>query len=627
MIKFTRWLVSPHVLLFLGLMLKVLVLRYLLLGDRNPLNLVLLELPIFISIFFIISLLMRSWSAYFLLFLNLCLSFLFVSMLLYERYFNIIPSYYDFNQIGQAGSVSGTALKLLSPVDVLFFADFLLIALSLVLFKRKGKTKSFTANRKIVAALLSAFILLSAFTIYYKKDEPFMDSGIFAKENGLVNSQIIQAFHRSAHITAMADYEPSLSDEEILSMKGNEFIPAEDHAYFGAAKDRHLIAIQVESLQDFVINMELNGQVITPFLNELVEESLYFDEVYQQIGAGNTSDTEVLFNMSVYPSGLEPTVNDIKRTQSIPSLPNLLSKHGYHTSTYHADDVTYWNRNNLYPALGFDQYYDISYFGEEDLIGIWPSDKILFEKSLEAFDNIVKENEKMYSNVITVTSHTPFELPEELQGLNLPEEFEGTLIGNYLQSIHYTDQQLKNFADGLKEKGLWNQSLITLFGDHSGVHGTLLTEKDADLLRSYFGRGYSLVDRFNVPFIVTVPGVIEGQKINHTGGQIDMMPTILNLLGIVPNEMRVFGHNLLEYEKNLLGMRYYLPLGSFINNEVMFSERSAKRADRMYELTTSNAYTADEREKLLNVDYKEDKENVLRLMKASDEYVNHLLSP
>ncbi|TDL32611.1 LTA synthase family protein [Jeotgalibacillus sp. S-D1] len=624
--KILLWLRSSHVMIAMFIIIKLYIVRILLLGDVNPLRMAYLELPFLIALFLLISLLFRTWSAYFMLFLNALFSLLFVSMLLYERYFNVIPSYYDMNQMSQAGSVSDTASMLFSPFDLLFFIDFILIGAFVLFQKGTKKLKSNVLQRKMVSILLIFCLALSSLLVYLKIDEPLLDSGLYAKEHGLINSQLLQAFSRAETVSAMGSYDPSMSYEDILALKGNELVPFEEQKYFGAAKDKHLIAIQVESLQDFVIDMELNGQVITPFLNQLVDESLYFDEVYQQIGAGNTSDTEVLFNMSVYPSGLEPTVNEVHKGMAIPSLPRLLGEHGYHSSTYHTDDVTYWNRDHLYPALGFDTFYDKEVLGEEDVIGIGSSDEYLFDQSLNIFDELLKDNEKIYANVVTMTSHTPFVIPEKYQELDLPPEYEDTLIGNYLQSIHYTDKQIEKFAQGLKDRGLWDDSLITIFGDHSGVHGQLLLDEDVSLLREYFGRGYSLVDRFNVPFIVTVPGEIEGERISHTGGHIDMMPTVLNLLGITPDNMTIFGHNLLEYNHNLLGMRYYLPLGSFINNQVMFSEQSAKRDQRMFNLETSAAYKTDEIKNLLENAYREDRENVMKIMDASDQYLLHLFS-
>ena len=233
----------------------------------------------------------------------------------------------------------------------------------------------------------------------------------------------------------------------------------------GMAKNRHVFVIQVESLQGFVINKKVNGQEITPNLNALLKDSTYFDNVYQQIGAGNTSDAEWLMHTSIYPAGMDPTVNVINENP-VPSLPRTLKRNGYGTATYHADDITYWSREKLYPALGFDYVYTNKEIPEEHEIGFGPSDEVLFDFAAKQLPIHVKKHEKIYSNIITLTSHTPFEMPNDLQYLRLPGSYDNTYVGNYLQSVRYSDEQIGVFIDTLIEMGLYDNSV------HSTLRGS-----------------------------------------------------------------------------------------------------------------------------------------------------------
>ena len=190
----------------------------------------------------------------------------------------------------------------------------------------------------------------------------------------------------------------------------------------------------------------------------------------------------------------------------------------------------------------------------------------------------------MYANIMTLTSHTPFEMPKKDEFLNLPKKYEDTYVGNYLQSVRYTDKQIGRFVQNLKDLGIYNESVIVVFGDHSGLHGRPMTPKDNELMGSLLGHQYSLKDRFTIPFIVTVPGVFKNHTINtNLGGQVDMMPTLLNLLGI-EIKTPIMGQNLFHYENNLLTMRYYLPGGSFINNENFYIAENARFPKRFYNL-------------------------------------------
>ena len=108
---------------------------------------------------------------------------------------------------------------------------------------------------------------------------------------------------------------------------------------------------------------------------------MYFPKVYQQIGPGNTSDAEFIFNTSLYSAPYTAT-SETFGNRAIPSLPKLLKASDYTSLTFHANDVSFWSRDQLYPALGFDQYYDTEFFGNEDVIGIGPSDEYVYQKAL-----------------------------------------------------------------------------------------------------------------------------------------------------------------------------------------------------------------------------------------------------
>src|SRR5690606_1910265 len=104
-------------------------------------------------------------------------------------------------------------------------------------------------------------------------------------------------------------------------------------------------------------------------------------------------------------------------------------------------------------------------------------------------------------------------------------------------------------------EGIYEESMIVINGDHSGLHGRPMTKEDNELMADLLGHTYSLKDRFLLPFIVAAPGLLESEVNSNFGGQVDMMPTIMNLMGIEPQAPMV-GHNMLQYENNLLAVRY-----------------------------------------------------------------------
>lgn len=258
------------------------------------------------------------------------------------------------------------------------------------------------------------------------------------------------------------------------------------------------------------------------------------------------------------------------------------------------------------------------FFSSKDIIGFGPSDEVFYKELVPELVSLSKNNKNFYAHVISLTSHSPFELPEEKQMITLPSKYNDTLVGNYLLSAYYADYAIGKFIDDLKQNNLWDNSMFVLYGDHSGVHGELLKDKDVELMHGILGHGYSLLDRFNIPFIVTIPGQTDsGQVFSNIGGQIDIMPTITNLFGITLNDQIHFGQDLLNYQKNLLGMRYYLPAGSFLTNDVMLIPQTSQRPKRIYDIETKQKIET-------NGQYNSYYDDILKLLNWSDSYIRSL---
>jgi len=600
-------LADPYMIILTFLFIKIIGFRLVVFHNKSIIHIALIEFPLWAFFLSLVIFLTRKrmWTG--ILLFNTILSVLFIAIIYYTRYFSTIPSYYDLRQIYQSNSVVGTVGLLSKPYDFLFFLDILLILPIAHYYNAKKIKPSVKLNRRLVIIFGSIGLITTLLAFR----QPLIDVSYFAKENGYLQSQAVQVFTRGFG-TALAS-DVNLSEENVEKLKGNDFVPSNEHASYGMAKGRHVFVIQVESLQGFVIDKQVNGQEITPNLNALLKDSTYFDNVYQQIGAGNTSDAEWLMHTSLYPEGMDPTVNVING-DPIPSLTQTLQKNGYGTATYHAHDVTYWSRDKLYPALGFDYVFTDTEIPAEQEIGFGPSDEVLFNFVSHQLPKQIKNHKKMYSNIITLTSHTPFEMPENLKQLALPERYNNTYVGNYLQSIRYTDEQIGKFIEKLKEEGLYDSSLILIYGDHSGVHGAPVTEKDKTLLNEFLGHPYNLQDRFVIPVIFTGGKLFNGDTINHLGGQVDLMPTLLNLLGIEYNA-QMMGHNLFHYENNLLGMRYHLPGSSFINNDTLYVAPSAKLPAILYNLETM-------KEKSRTNKTQQSIHNALQIMQQSDQILN-----
>ncbi|MFC3256596.1 LTA synthase family protein, partial [Paenibacillus sepulcri] len=339
--------------------------------------------------------------------------------------------------------------------------------------------------------------------------------------------------------------------------------------YWNAAQGKNLIILQLESFQNFLIDLKIDGQEITPNLNKLAHDNFYFPHFFQQVGEGNTSDAEFVVNTSFYIPPQGPATM-MYANKELPSLPKLMASQGYQTATFHTDVIEFWNRNNLYKALGFEHYYDQSFFGTDDTIFFGSSDEVLYSKTAEELERMNDSGKPFYSQVISMTAHHPFTIPERKYKMTLPERYEGTLVGDYIRAQNYADYAVGLFIDDLKKRGVWDNSVLVVYGDHMGLPMYSLHHDDKDLMQEIYGHEYSYADMMNIPLIIASPGVTKPEVFNQTGAQSDILPTVANLTGAPLADHIHFGQDLLNQTSNLLPQRYYLPSGSLINDQSIF---------------------------------------------------------
>jgi phosphoglycerol transferase MdoB-like AlkP superfamily enzyme len=316
----------------------------------------------------------------------------------------------------------------------------------------------------------------------------------------------------------------------------NEKLPKEYHEHYGIARGRNVILIQVESLEASVINASVNGVSVTPHLNTLAREGLYFPNYYALVGPGNTADAEFVTLNSLYP--LSNTVAFIDYAHNTyDALPKVLKGNGYHTAVLHDDVPTFWNRSNIYPSLGYTEVKSKNDFIQRgtSIFGHL-EDREFLAQSQQHLRNFPHP---FMATLITLSSHTPYELPITLRTFPLPSE---TMLTErqqrYLESINYVDRAIGEFIAELKKSDRYAHSVIVIFGDHGSftdIEHALATDsfETPDLLRNH------------VPLIILAPETpLRGTQTNP-GSHLDLAPTILNLLGI-PEPEHMIGQDLLN---------------------------------------------------------------------------------
>lgn len=481
----------------------------------------------------------------------------------YFAYVSKLPSVAQLGMVGQLADVKSAVLDLIKPKHIALIIDiplWFLWAIDRGIFKRRHEKldRSLSAEKINRFAVHGTLIALSAcMAVYVGARTDFLPEYL---KNELFCYHIDDIYTVCFTEPEVKEVDKSLYTAEDCS--GSE--------YYGIAEGRNVFIIQVEALQNFVLGAEYEGQELMPNLNALIaEDSLYFKNYYYQIGGGNTADAEFAVNNSLFAPSNEAAYFKYPDNDYF-GLPKLLKVNGYSGAhAFHGYTGSFWNREYAYPSQGFDDFTSLEDFEQLDMFPMGISDKEFFRQSLE----IMKGYETpFYSFMVTLSSHYPYGIPLKDREIALKPEDESTLFGLYITSINYLDRAIGEFIDGLKENGLYDNSIIVIYGDHYA-----LTNTDPEIssrVKDMLGRSYTIYDVFNVPLIIHIPGAGRTETVETAGGHLDVLPTLLCLLGIDNDRAVMFGNNLLTAEHGFVCEQTHMAIGSFISDGVFFKKPS-----------------------------------------------------
>jgi lipoteichoic acid synthase len=510
----------------------------------------------------------KRWIS--LLILNAFLTFLIVGDLIYYRYFNDLLSMTVLSQANQVGAISGSILDLFQAKDIIFILDLIvLIPLVIILIKRgNGKLKARMVTRGamgLAAFVIGYLFVMSPINEYTKK----YGSALFASNwyNMALYSQTgllgFHGFDIYRYVNEAVFEQKKISAKESKEIENwfndHQKEMSKETPFYGVAKDKNVIMIQLEAFQNFVINQKINGEEITPNINKLINYSMYFPNFSLQTGQGRTSDAEFLANASLHPlySG---SVYVRYPSNTFDSLPGILKQNGYETAAFHAYKKSFWNRYVVYDNYGFDHFFGEGDFKDGEIAGWTLGDKPFMQQSV---DELVKMEKPFYGFMVALTSHHPYNIQSKFRTLDVGE-YEGSIVGDYLHSVHYVDEAVGMLVERLKKENLWDETVLLLYGDHD--YGVDNNEAMMKIAGEDF-TPYNIEKTFHeVPLVMHLPND-EGKGVyERTGGQLDLSPTILHALGVPFDDRFQMGGNLFE-EKNQLVVQRDL---SFTNGDYTY---------------------------------------------------------
>lgn len=474
--------------------------------------------------------------------INISATTLFIGDAWYYRGFTGFLNFFLFSQTSNLDNLGSSVISMYRPIDIVFIIDISL----LIIFLSKNRVLYKGLKRNLALFLLTLILPILYLTYAHYKVDVFKRcfSGQYAFRQSWAPTQTMSDLGPLGyHIyDAYVYYENSkayvLNKDEKKQInnwydKNLENLP--DNQYAGMFKGKNLIVIQWESIENFVVNQKIQGQEITPNLNKLLNNSLYFNNYHENINNGTSSDADLMTNAGVYPVREGATFFRYPNNTYKASLPNLLKDAGYSTYAIHPDKALYWNWRPALQSMGFEKCYDSTSYVSKHPIGLGIADG---EFLPQVASIVEKAKEPFYSFVVTLTSHSPFDLPEQYREMKLDPAFNRTIIGDYFQSIHYTDKYIGNFLDELDKKGILKNSLVVIYGDHTSLH-KFYPDK-ADAVKP--SEDWWMHNDMKIPLII-YNSSLKKKVINTESGQIDLLPTIAYLMGVDKN----------KYENDALG--------------------------------------------------------------------------
>lgn len=323
-------------------------------------------------------------------------------------------------------------------------------------------------------------------------------------------------------------------------------------------KRRNCILILAESFESWVLEQEVDGQEITPCLNRLLKEptTLYAPHVLTQVKGGRSIDAQLMINAGMLPlnSGAYSSLFPDNHYATLPKAMHELKHSRNYLLTI--DKVSTWNQGAIAYSFGLDTiiaYHDFrkaEAFGTHKRIGDVP----FFEQCSEKISDgeVWKQDETVFMQFVTYSGHAPFVLPQHLQEISFSDSIPAK-AADYMKTARYTDKALGQFVDFLKSRPEYKETLIVITGDHEG-----LAFYRNELCQAPAMQGV-VSDKPYTPLIILNSPV--GMRYEDVMGQIDIYPTLLQLLGLERYPWKGMGQSILSPTKRGLAV------GSHMNVE------------------------------------------------------------
>lgn len=495
------------------------------------------------------------------------LDVLLVANLMYFRtYYSAIPA----SSYLEAGNLADFKA---SVTDSLRWADIVLplitIATAVMAFRYKTtKRQPLTAVLKWWAAPLAGFaLLLTGVNLckggFHKSLRSVRQSAYLCSADAPIFSVFGCIWY---DITDAA--EPITPEKQVEIERWLASQPKHQPADSVTEKRSNLLIVFAESLESWVLEKEVDGKEITPCLNRLLKEksTLYAPNVLTQVKGGRSIDAQLMICSGLLPL-MSGTYSSLYYDNTFYTLQKAM-RGLKHSRSYllTIDKVSTWNQGAVARSFGTDtiiSYHDFKMteaFGTHKRIG----DASFFQQCREKIERgeVWKPGESVYMQFVTYSGHAPFKLPDHLRTITFPASIPEK-AADYMTTAHYTDKAIGDFVAYLKTLPQYKETIVVIVGDHEG-----LASYRQELVGNPACRGL-VSDKQLTPFIVLNSPV--GMRYDKFMGQIDIYPTLLNLMQLDAYRWHGLGQSILDPRKQGVAV------GSVMNVEGTGSDKEVER--------------------------------------------------
>lgn len=476
----------------------------------------------------------------------------------YFKYFWTHPTVSIFDWLGFGGTFGMLVQESSYYVYyLLYFVSLLLIVLACVFCGKwalKNKTSNILLTHRLIQGILFFVALVFCFvgTRGHLSIHPLGLNAAYFTDNKLVSDFCVNpAYHFVSYINDTEIDFDELMDSDAAIAKAQHYINPNPNSIFQNPLTRqieadstkqlneyNIVLVFMESLSANLLNQEVDGHKLTPFLDSLTESSYYFENIYS---SGVHTNVGVASTLISYPSRFNKHMMG-RQPFAYKGIGTTLKSKGYYNLFFMPNEEVYDNMGLFLRNNGIDTIFSDNHYKKEDKANNFGvPDSFLFNFAIQEINKLTER--PFFANILTVSNHPPYVVPNQYKKVSNRDE---------IAILSYVDASIAEFMQKASEQDWYSNTIFVFHGDHGKMAPNQL---------------YSMPLSYNhIPLIIYSPALEDmPQRFSQFGGQVDIFPTVMGLLN-QPYTNNTMGVDLLREKRPYMFFSSDTQLGCIDDN-------------------------------------------------------------